>query len=96
MKDYSNPEPEFHNTIQIVDTSTPDNGDLISQADRQNHDNTVVNHEAIKGLEENKQDKKDALSKTGGTMIGNLAFEKGAALILGTTPSDIVGAIWIE
>lgn len=42
MKDYSNNKPEFHATIQIVDTSTPDNGDNISLADRQNHDNTVV------------------------------------------------------
>ena len=42
MKDYSNNKPEFHVSIQIVDTSTPDNGDNISLADRQNHDNTVV------------------------------------------------------
>ena len=42
MKDYSNNKPVFHDTIQIVDTNTPDNGDSISLADRQNHDNTVV------------------------------------------------------
>ena len=39
MKDYSNNKPEFHESIRIVDTTTPDNGDNISLADRQNHDN---------------------------------------------------------
>ena len=52
MKDYSNNKPEFHESIQIVDTSTPDNGDSISLADRQNHDNTVVLKKTIDSLSE--------------------------------------------
>lgn len=52
MKDYSSSKPEFHESIRIVDTTTPDNGDNISLADRQNHDNTVVLKKFVDGLTE--------------------------------------------
>ena len=42
MTKYTNQSPEFHDELDIVDTSTPDNGDNISLADRQNFDNILV------------------------------------------------------
>ena len=52
MKDYTSTNPEFHDTIQIVDTSTPDNGDSISLADRQNFDNTMYLKKKAEDLSE--------------------------------------------
>lgn len=42
MKKYTNDSPTFRSELDIVDTSTPDNGDNISLADRQNFDNILV------------------------------------------------------
>lgn len=69
MKDYSNNKPEFHESIRIVDTTTPDNGDNISLADRQNHDNTVVLKKVVDGLTEKAEDlekKTNSLESKGG------------------------------
>ena len=69
MKDYSNNKPEFHESIQIVDTTTPDNGDSISLADRQNHDNTVVLKKTVDSLSERAEaleQKANSLESKGG------------------------------
>ncbi len=50
MTEYTNNSPTFHSKIDIVDTSTPDNGDNISLADRQNFDNILVLAERIGDL----------------------------------------------
>ena len=47
MTKYTNNAPTYHSELDIVDTSTPDNGDNISLADRQNFDNILVLAERI-------------------------------------------------
>ena len=74
MKDYSNSNPTFHDKITIVDTGTPDNGDSISLADRQNHDNTVVLKKSVDSLEKKAAELEKATSeleeKSGGLELG--------------------------
>lgn len=65
MKDYTSTNPEFHDTIQIVDKVTPDNGDYISLADRQNFDNTVYLKKKADNLEQSMSGLKFSVTEKG-------------------------------
>lgn len=83
MKEYTNPDPSFHETINIVDTSTPDNGDLISIADRQNLDNSLVLKNMVDELTGQVQESEELIEAKGAPV-----------LIQEDAPSD-TSALWV-
>lgn len=59
MKEYTSSNPVFNEKIRVVDTSDPDNADLISIADKQNFENTLVLKNQADMLQETKAEKTD-------------------------------------
>ena len=51
MRDYTNEEPTFFNTIRVTEPDDPDHADIINEAPIQVFQNTLVNAEMIKKLE---------------------------------------------
>ncbi|MDE6052161.1 MAG: hypothetical protein K2G55_00050 [Lachnospiraceae bacterium] len=52
MRDYTEKNPRFSDTIRITDVSDPGNAQLLNAAPIQLLQNTLINHELIKKLEE--------------------------------------------
>ncbi len=71
MKKYTNASPEFHDELDIVDTSTPDNGDNISLADRQNFDNSLILAERVGILSKLTTTEKKSLVKAINELVSN-------------------------
>ena len=53
MKDYTNKNPSFFDTIKITETDDPDHADVINKAPIQIFQNTLVNKKMIEMLEQN-------------------------------------------
>lgn len=87
MKKYTSEKPIFSDEIDILETTDSVHADNINPTYKQLLENTLKNHELLNDLTGNK------ISKSGDKMTGALSVP---TLVLGSTPSDAVGAMWIE
>ncbi|MCI8564308.1 MAG: hypothetical protein HFH69_12495 [Lachnospiraceae bacterium] len=112
MKDYTAENPEYKGNIKLLETTDTDHAENFNIPYRQLMDNTAANHEAIEGLQEDvgningvhvgaSAPEKTSLLWIDTTCGGVTKYYDGTnwmptAIVLTSTPSSVVGAMWFE